>query len=241
MGHVRLKRATSQSLRTGLRFSESARRALCSSHYRIPALHTRVSCLEMCAGSETSEDGLPSTRAWAVSDAELLTQLHDPALHTRVGCLLPHPIRPPQIPHSTMLPRQAVPRGQALGIELGGDALKAQPLLAERHDAGDGRVRIIGGRAACLGAGGADGRRCLSWWGRAGHVEQAVIALLHLLHHPQQVRFPFAGGLGALPCFLQFVPQHLDCSRRMSTTTSTDVCARSLRVSTTAATRTSSA
>src|SRR4029450_175468 len=30
-GHVRLKRATSRSLRTGLRFSESARRALCSS------------------------------------------------------------------------------------------------------------------------------------------------------------------------------------------------------------------
>jgi hypothetical protein len=30
-------------------------------------------------------------------------------------------------------------------------------------------------------------------WGRAGDVEQAVVALLHVLHHLEEDRFPLAG------------------------------------------------
>jgi hypothetical protein len=37
--------------------------------------------------------------------------------------------------------------------------------------------------------------------GRAWHIEETVVAVLHLLHHTQQERFTFPGGLAFLPCF----------------------------------------
>jgi len=49
---------------------------------------------------------------------------------------------------------------------------------------------------------------------RAGHVEEAVVAVLHLLHHVEQERFTFTRGVFVGVGVVEFVTQHLDLSEQ---------------------------
>ena len=55
------------------------------------------------------------------------------------------------------------------------------------------------------GGPGADGVFLGHDWSTAGHVKQAVVALLWLFHEAQQVCRPLTGGLTLGPSFLEFV------------------------------------
>jgi hypothetical protein len=106
-----------------------------------------------------------------------------PVRSARGDALLLRAIRPKHKPDRAAIPRALMPCGDAFRVKLGRDARKAEALLAQREDPGDGGLGVIGGGAALLGAGCAYRWLCLGWGGTAGHIEETVVAVLHLMQH----------------------------------------------------------